>query len=209
MPELLRRASLALSLVAAILIVAGLPERASAGGDVATPAPKQQSMSDEDLAKKTQNPVADLISVPFQDNLNFDVGPYDRVQNVLNVQPVIPVSLNSDWNLITRTILPIVSQPTLFPGGGRDTGLGDLQFTSFLSPVKPGPGGIIWGAGPIFQFPTHTDDTLGVAKWAAGPSVVVLRSQGPWVYGVLVNNIWSFAGAVNAPDSTRCSSSTS
>lgn len=200
MANVLRRTSRALALVAAVLALAGVPQPATADGEGADAPPKRQSLSEEELAKKTQNPVADLISVPLQDNLNFNVGPSNRVQNVLNIQPVIPLPLGPDWNVITRTILPIVSQPTLFPGGGRDTGLGDLQFTSFLSPVKPGPGGIIWGAGPIFQFPTHTDDTLGVAKWAAGPSVVVLRSQGPWVYGVLVNNLWSFAGAVNAPD---------
>lgn len=148
--------------------------------------------SEADLAKKTQNPVSDLISLPLQNNTNFDVGPGDNTQNILNIQPVYPISLNEQWNLITRTIIPLINQPPMYPGADREFGLGDIQFTAFLAPVKSE--GIIWGAGPIFQFPSATDDALGAEKWAAGPSAVVLNMSGPWVYGGLINNIWSFAG---------------
>jgi len=148
--------------------------------------------SEEELAKQVQNPVADLISVPFQNNINFDVGPGGNTQNILNIQPVYPVSLDEEWNLITRTIFPLINQPPMLPGADREFGLGDIQFSAFLSPAKPK--GFIWGAGPMFQFPSATDDALGAEKWAAGPSMVVLKMDGPWVYGALANNIWSFAG---------------
>jgi hypothetical protein len=148
--------------------------------------------SEEELAKAVQNPVADLISLPFQNNMNFDVGPGGNTQNILNIQPVYPISLDEEWNLITRTIFPLINQPPLFPGADREFGLGDIQFTAFMSPAKSE--GVIWGAGPVFQFPSATDDVLGAEKWAAGPSVVVLKMEGPWVYGALANNIWSFAG---------------
>jgi hypothetical protein len=148
--------------------------------------------SEEELAKQVQNPVADLISVPFQNNINFDVGPGGNTQNILNIQPVYPISLDEEWNLITRTIFPLINQPPMFPGADREFGLGDIQFSAFLSPAKPK--GFIWGAGPIFQFPSATDDVLGQEKWAAGPSMVVLKMDGPWVYGAIANNIWSFAG---------------
>ena len=148
--------------------------------------------SEEELAKQVQNPVANLISVPFQNNINFDVGPGGNTQNILNIQPVYPVSLDEEWNLITRTIFPLINQPAFLPGDDREFGLGDIQFSAFLSPAKPK--GFIWGAGPVFQFPSATDDALGQEKWAAGPSAVVLKMDGPWVYGALINNIWSFAG---------------
>jgi hypothetical protein len=148
--------------------------------------------SDEDLTKKTQNPVADLISVPFQNNLNFGVGPDDDLQYILNVQPVWPFKLSEDWNLITRTILPLMYQPELAPGVGDEFGLGDTLFTGFFSPSKPKK--IIWGAGPAVLFPTSTDDSLGVGEWGLGPAAVVLTIDGQWVYGALLNNVWTFAG---------------
>ena len=147
---------------------------------------------DGDLAKKTQNPVADLISVPFQNNVNFGVGPQDDVQYILNVQPVIPFRLSEDWNLISRTIVPLIYQPELAPGVGEVFGLGDIQQSLFFSPAKPGK--LIWGVGPIFQFPSATDDSLGQGKWGAGPTAVALTVHGPWVLGALINNVWSFAG---------------
>ena len=143
-----------------------------------------------DLAKAAQNPVGDLISLPFQNNMNFDFGPADRTQNVLNVQPVWPFGLNENWNFITRTIVPVISQPA--PGSERTNGLGDLNFTGFISPKQPGK--IIWGVGPTLVFPTATDEVLGSEKWDAGPSVVVLTMRGQWVIGALVSNVWSFAG---------------
>ena len=151
-----------------------------------------------DLAKAAQNPVADMISLPFQNNTNFGVGPDDDVQNILNIQPVIPIKLNMDWNLITRTIAPLIYQPQTAPGTSSEFGLGDINETVFLSPSKPGK--LIWGVGPIFSLPTATDDVLGTGKWSAGPSAVALTIQGPWVIGGLVNNLWSFAGDSDRED---------
>ena len=145
-----------------------------------------------DLAQAAQNPVGDLISVPLQNNTNFGFGPYDRTQNVLNIQPVLPISLGSDWNLITRTIFPVITQPDFFSESGSTTGLGDISFTAFLSPSKPGK--LIWGVGPAIILPSATDQSLGSGKWSAGPSVVGLTIQGPWVAGLLVSQVWSFAG---------------
>jgi hypothetical protein len=151
-----------------------------------------QPASEGDLAKKTQNPVSDLISVPFESNFNFGVGPNDDLQYILNVQPVMPFRLSEDWNLITRTIIPLIDQPELGPGVGDVFGLGDIQLSLFLSPAKSGA--LIWGIGPIFQFPTATDDALGSDKWSAGPTAAALTIRGPWVLGALVNHLWSFAG---------------
>ena len=147
--------------------------------------------STEELAKKAQNPVADLISVPFQSNTNFGVGPFDSPQEILNIQPVIPFHVTPDWNLITRWITPVISQPKLSPTGHEEFGIGDLNPSLFLSPAKPGE--IIWGIGPTFLLPTATDQNLGNHRWGAGPSAVVLTIQGHWLFGVLANNIWSFA----------------
>ena len=153
--------------------------------------PDKAATTDE-LAKAAQNPVADLISLPFQNNTNFGVGPGDDVQNVLYIQPVIPFEMSENWNLITRTIAPVIYQPELVPGYGSEFGLGDINTTLFLSPSKPGK--FIWGAGPIFSFPTASDTVLGTGKWGIGPSVVVLTIRGPWVVGAVANNLWSYAG---------------
>lgn len=144
-----------------------------------------------DLAKAAQNPIASMISLPIQNNLNFGVGPYSRVQDVLNIQPVIPISLNEDWNLITRWIVPIVSQPALSIGGEREFGLGNVNPSFFFSPKQP-TGGIIWGVGPTVLLPTSTDKALGKAVWGAGPAAVALTISGPWVIGGLVSHTWSF-----------------
>jgi hypothetical protein len=153
-----------------------------------------QEKRDEEteLAKKTQNPVADLISVSFQSNFNFGAGTNDATIYILNVQPVIPLKLTEDWNLITRTIMPIINQPSLFPGDESAFGLGDINPTLFLSPAKPGK--LIWGVGPTFTLPTATDSRLGSGKWSMGPAAVALTMQGPWVVGALANQQWSFAG---------------
>jgi hypothetical protein len=144
----------------------------------------------EELAKLAQNPVGNLISLPFQNNTNFNVGPLQGTQNILNIQPVIPVSMNSEWNVITRTIVPVISQPAMLPGQDRTNGIGDTTFTAFLSPAVPK--GLIWGAGPVLQLPTDTQG-LGNKNWGLGASFVVLKLEkgDPWVYGVLVNNVWS------------------
>jgi hypothetical protein len=148
--------------------------------------------SAEELAKAAQNPIASMISLPFQNNTNFNVGPGNGTQNILNIQPVIPFSLSSDWNLITRTIMPLISQPAF--GSGQDTqfGLGDIVFSAFFSPAKSEA--FIWGAGPVIQVPAHIDDRLGSRQWGFGPTAVALRIDGPWVYGALVNNVWSLGG---------------
>jgi hypothetical protein len=156
--------------------------------------------SETELAKKTQNPVADLISIPLQNRTNFGIGPNHRTQNLLNVQPVVPISLNSEWNLITRTIMPIIKQPDLSTTSDNTWGLGATTFTAFLAPANPGP--VIWGVGPAIQIPTTTDDQLGSRKWGAGPSVVVLTMQGPWVFGAIANQVWSIGGNNDRPNTS-------
>ncbi len=161
-------------------------------------APAHAEMSAEELAKLAQNPVGNLISLPFQNNTNFNFGPEKRAQNVLNIQPVVPIEVNPNWNIITRTILPVISQPALVPGDSRTNGIGDLQFSAFLSPANPGHW--IWGAGAIVQAPTH-GDALGNDHWGLGPTFVVLHLDkgDPWVYGVLVNNLWSTGSGNGSP----------
>ncbi len=148
-------------------------------------------LSEEELAKISQNPVGNLISVPFQNNANLNFGPEKRTQDILNIQPVIPISVNSDWNIITRTILPVIWQPAQGPDDSSASGIGDLQFNAFLSPASPGDW--IWGAGAIVQAPTQSNAKLGNDNWGVGPTFVVLHLEkgSPWVYGVLVNNVWS------------------
>jgi len=173
----------------ATAVVSGDSTPASApsqGGD-------QPANTTEALQKATQNPVADLISVPLQDNSNFAIGPNNRTQNVLNIQPVIPSHLTPNWNLITRIIQPIVWQPYSNSNSGGDYGFGDMNPTFFFSPANPGK--LIWGVGPAFVFPTATDPSLGQGKWSIGPSFVALAQPGHWTLGALVNNVWSFAGS--------------
>lgn len=158
--------------------------------------PAHAELSAEELAKAAQNPIANMMSFPLQNNTNFNVGPYDRTQDILNIQPVIPFNLTPEWNLITRTIVPLIWQPGMAPGQGTEFGLGDIQFSAFFSPSKPAE--IIWGVGPILQLPTNTNG-LGTGKWGIGPTVVALKIEGPWVYGALLNNVWSFAGPSDAP----------
>jgi len=158
----------------------------------------------EELAKKLQNPVAALVSVPFQNNFDFNGGPnHDGFRYQLNLQPVVPFSLNEDWNLISRTILPFISQKDMIAKGSSETGLGDTVQSLFFSPRSPTYGGVIWAVGPVFQLPTATDDFLGEEKWGAGPSALALRQQNGWTYGALFNHIWSFAGESGRRDVNR------
>ena len=147
---------------------------------------------DAELAKKSQNPVSDLISVPLQNNTNFYAGPEEGTLNVLNIQPVVPLHINENWNLITRTIFPVISLPEFTAGGDRTNGLGDTVFTAFLSPKVSK---VVWGVGPALVLPTATDDLLASDKWSLGPSVVLLTMPGQWVVGSLFSNVWSFAGS--------------
>jgi hypothetical protein len=155
----------------------------------------------EDLAKKLSNPVAALISIPIQFNYDEGYGPDDEGSVVrVNVQPVIPITLNCSWNLISRTIVPIISQQDMFPGDDGASGLGDILQSAFFSPKEPTAGGIIWGAGPAILFPTASEDRLGGGKWAAGPTFVVLTQKCGWTVGLLANHLWSFAGDEDRAD---------
>jgi len=148
---------------------------------VCAPTAKAQ---DTDLAKKLANPISSLISVPFQLNYDSNIGPEDDGDRlVFNIQPVIPLSLNDEWNMITRVILPITSQDDIFPGAGDQFGLGDTTLSVFFSPVKPAFGKWIWGVGPVAVLPTATDDLLGAEKWGLGPTAVALTQSGPWTSG--------------------------
>ncbi len=176
--------------------------------------PQSSSGGTQDLQKATQNPVSSLISVPVQNNSNFGIGPFNRTQDILNIQPVIPLKASNSVSLIIRWITPIIWQPA--PGTANleslgieeDTpvfllaqsaqksagvfGFGDMNPTFFLSPAKPGK--IIWGVGPAFVIPTATSRFLGQGKFSVGPSFVALVQPGHWTIGVLANNVWSVAG---------------
>jgi len=149
--------------------------------------------SKEDLAKAAQNPIANMISVPMQDNINTGIGPDDETQNVLNIQPVYPFSLGDNWNVITRTILPVISQPDAMTGEGRVDGLGDINFSAFFSPSDSGA--LTWGIGPALILPTATDKVLGPDRWSGGLAAIALAMPGNWVVGAMVSNVWSFAGS--------------
>jgi hypothetical protein len=146
------------------------------------------------LAKKLANPTANLISVPFQSNWDFNIGPAHATRYTLNFQPVIPISINKDWNVVIRTIVPFIDAESPFKGGDDKTGLSDTLQSFFFSPKKPTSKGWIWGAGPVFLWRTATDDALGTEKFGAGPTAVVLKQQNGWTYGILANQVWSIAG---------------
>ncbi len=184
----------ALALAATGIASAAEPEKVeSAAKSEEAEAAKEAEVAE--LAKAAQNPVANLVSIPFQNNANFGYGPSDNkgTQNVLNIQPVVPLPLTRDWNLITRTIIPLVWQPSFVPGGSGSFGLSEINFTAFLSPAKPGA--LIWGIGPAASFPTSTSANVGSqSTWGLGPSAVALAMPNPWVIGVLMNNLWNIAG---------------
>jgi hypothetical protein len=184
----------------AIATAVFLARRAEAK-EVADHAAAESGDSAADIARKLNNPVSSLISVPLQNNFDFGGGPRDEgFQYRLNVQPVIPFSLGDSWNLITRTIVAFITQEKRTGIDSSETGLGDTTLSLFLSPKKPGPGGLMWGVGPEFYFPTATDDVLGAEKWGVGPTVLGLFQKHGWTYGILANHVWSVAGEESRQD---------
>jgi hypothetical protein len=190
-------AALTLLLIAAMPLVRAQPPKP--GG-----APASDADNAEELRKEAQNPVASLISVPFQENWNFNTGPADRTQNILNIQPVIPVNLQENWNLIVRWITPVVFQPVAVPQVSSAPiqsgyyGFGDMQPAFFLSPKKSK---VIWGVGPQLLLPTATKTTiLGQGTFAMGPTVVALVQPGKWTLGILANNVWGITTHSGMPN---------
>ena len=171
---------------AAVLVVANTALGLGSG------AANAQEGSAAAAAKALANPIPSMISVPFQYNYDSGFGPSDGNASTLNIQPVIPISINNDWNLISRTILPVKKQTDVFGDSGTQSGLGDTVQSFWFSPKAPTAGGLIWGAGAAIYVPTSTDDLLGVGKWGGGPTVVGLKQNGPWTYGGLANHIWTF-----------------
>ena len=153
----------------------------------------EQAPDAEKLAKQLANPIASLISLPFQNNFDFGIGPFDGFRYNLNIQPVIPLSISEKWNMITRTIIPIISQSDVTGPGNNETGLGDIAQSIFFSP-KEVKNGLVWGVGPILLLPTATDNVLGAKKWGIGPNVLLLKLDDQLTYGALVNQLWSYAG---------------
>lgn len=179
--------SVVIGLIGVVLGVGWSVPAQAQGGGTSQPPP-----SDADLAQQLSNPVASLVSVPLQFNWDQPVGIDDDSRFTLNFQPVVPISLNEDWNLIARWIMPYVAQPRLFEGAVPTSGLSDIVASAFISPARPGR--IIWGAGPVFLLPTTADPLLGSGKWGIGPTAVVLTIRGPWTVGALANHLWSYAG---------------
>ena len=177
------RRRFALALMAAVLFsnTTSAQQPAAAGED-----------DSADLAKQLANPIASLVSVPFQFNWEQNVGPSELTRFVLNVQPVMPFTVNDRVNLIVRLIAPLVSQPPLFDGGSAAFGISDVTTSFFISPSKSRR--LIWGAGPVVVLPSTSEPTLGSGKWSAGPTVVALKQAGPWTVGALWNQVWSFSG---------------
>lgn len=177
------------TLRAALVLVAVTGTRAT-GQEPSQPADTTPA-SQEALAKKLSNPVSDLVSVPFQFNWENKVGPDGHgMRMVLNIQPVLPISLTKNWNLIARWILPYIAQPESL---GSSSGFGDVVFSSFFSPANSSA--FTWGIGPVLTLPLTTDPSLGAGKWGAGPTAVAPSLRGPWAIGMLVNQVWSFADA--------------
>jgi hypothetical protein len=197
------RATISIELLirSGLLFLAG----ACCNGLVGSALAQSADTSASELAKKLSNPVAALISVPFQFNYDGRIGGRDRGERLtLNIQPVVPFALNTEWNLISRTVLPVTMQREIFPTAGRQFGLGDTVQSLFLSPARPTSNGIIWGVGPVFLLPTGTHDFLSAHQWGAGPTAVLLKQDSGWTYGVLTNHIWSFASS--AQPSTKVNS---
>ena len=156
--------------------------------------------NDADLAQELTNPIADLMTIPIQMTYDQNIGPDDKGSKLqTNIQPVIPFDVSENWNLLTRTIVPVIQQDEIVPNSGSQFGLGDTSLSLFFSPKQP-TNGIIWGVGPILLLPTATDDLLGAKKWGVGPAGIVVAMMGPWTLGGLANHVWSVAGDSSRPD---------
>jgi hypothetical protein len=198
-----------IALVITILLAQATPSPAPAASPAAAMqnlTPEQQAAVQQYIVKASQNPVGNIAAVPFQFNNNYALGPYARYQFNLNVQPVVPLMLSANMTLIARTIIPVLVNPSNLPPAlcppngvcGSTFGISDIQEQLFFAP-KVKPDALIWGAGPILQFPTASPDVLGTGKWSAGPAAVALVMPGHFVMGVLVTQLWSFAGRSTFP----------
>ena len=177
------------------LHIVGRAAAATAAATLTVGHPPAAAQDAAELAKKMSNPIAAVISLPFQFNWDRGVGAHrDGKRLTLNIQPVVPISLNEDWNLISRTIVPVVKQDIPGLGDGSQSGIGDAVQNLFFSPKKPTEGGLIWGAGPLLLIPSSTD-YISADKWGLGPTAVALKLDGPYTYGLLANHIWSVAGS--------------
>jgi len=185
--------------IALAFLSCALPLRAAT---VASSVPTGAEDEQTKLAMQLNNPVASLISMPLQSNWDFGIGPNDAYRYTLNVQPVIPITLNDEWNLISRTIVPIIDAESPAPGIDDASGLGNITQSFFLSPQKPTAAGLIWGAGPVFVIPTATNDLLGGNQWGMGPTALVLKQKDGWTLGMLANQLWSFNGGNDSFNAT-------
>ena len=167
-------------------------------GVVPAYAQESSEQETEKIAKQAQNPIANVISVPLENDFNPHTGIDKEDSYVLEMKPVVPFKLSNDWNLITRTIIPVIQVPDLSPTVNGTSGLGDIQLSLFLSPAKVGK--VIWGAGPVISLPTATEDILGTKKLSIGPTAVVLSIEGHWLFGTLVQNLFAVAGPSERPD---------
>src|SRR5260370_26725974 len=183
---------------ALILAILYLLATSAVAQDMTASGPQSESQTpDANLQKDVQNPVASLILVPFQSNTNFEAGPFNRTQNVLDIQPVVPVNISSYWKVIVRIVQPITWQPYPNQNTGGEYGFGDMAADFFFSPRHPG--NLMRGIGRAFVIPTATDHSLGQGKFSMGPSAVLLVQPGKWTIVNLVNNVWSVAGSGNRP----------
>ncbi len=190
--------TIALALASAVPMAAQSQEAEPAAA--ASPeAPAAAADDPAALAKKLANPIGALISVPFQNNTDVGIGELNGSRNTMNFQPIVPFRLNDDYSLITRYIVPLITQHDITGAGTRQSGLGDTLVSGWISNAKV-KNGVVWGVGGAFLLPTATDDLLGTNKWAAGPTAILLKQSNGWTYGALVNQIWSVAGDEEATD---------
>jgi hypothetical protein len=152
-----------------------------------------------ELAKKLSNPISSLISVPFQNNSDYGIGEFEGSRNTMNIQPVVPVSITPNLNMILRVIVPVITQYNITGEGEKQSGLSDAVLSAFISP-KESKNGITWGAGPVLLLPIGTDDYLTADKFGVGPTAIALKQSNGWTYGALVNQTWSVGGSESRED---------